>query len=104
MEVLGTLSGALDRYRLPETARHAPFNLAWHDWLNLVNLVGVSRVIVRAAQAREDSRGAHYRADFPDSGDPAASTYTRVRAGDRELSVEALPVAFTRVAPGHSLI
>ena len=38
----------------------------WHDALNLANLVAVSKVIVRAAQSREDSRGAHFRSDFPD--------------------------------------
>src|SRR5213075_119178 len=41
------------------------FNLTWHDHLNLSNLVAVARAIVGAAVAREDSRGAHYRNDFP---------------------------------------
>ena len=102
---LAELAAAIDRYRLPGIARDRSFNLAWHDWLNLGNLVAVSRVIVRAAQARENSRGAHYRADFPEPGDLATSTFTRLRAGAREeLMVEAGPVAFTRVAPGHPLI
>jgi fumarate reductase flavoprotein subunit len=102
---LDALEDELARYRLPEGARGRAFNLTWHDWLNFANLVAVSRVIVRAAQARENSRGAHFRADFPDSGDFDTSKYTRVReVGDGDLSVEAVPVAFTRVRPGQSLI
>jgi fumarate reductase flavoprotein subunit len=62
-------------------------------------------VIVRAAQARENSRGAHCRADFPDPGELETSAYTRVRArGDGALTVDAIPVVFTRVRPGESLI
>jgi fumarate reductase flavoprotein subunit len=102
---LALLSKVLDGYRLPLGARDPSFNLAWHDWLDLSNLVAVSRVIVRAAQARENSRGAHFRSDFPDPGDLDASTFTRVRLHpDGELSVEAVPVRFTRVRPGASLI
>ena len=103
--MLRDLGDALDRYRLPAAARDRAFNLTWHDWLNLSSLVDVSKVIVRAAQARENSRGAHFRADFPDAGDLATSAFTRVRADDRgELAIEAAPVAFTRVRPGSSLI
>ncbi|MEP6656797.1 MAG: FAD-binding protein [Betaproteobacteria bacterium] len=81
------------------------YNLTWHDWLNLASLIDVSKVIVRAAQARDNSRGAHFRADFPEAGDLAASTFTRVRAEPgRELAVERVPVAFTRVRPGESLL
>ena len=102
---LDDLDDALARYRLPATAPARAFNLTWHDWLNLESLVRVSRAIVRAAQAREDSRGAHYRADFPQPGDLATSTYTRVRDDGRgRLGVESVPVAFTRVRPGQTLI
>jgi len=104
-DVLTGLTEDLDRYRLPDIARDPSFNMTWHDWLDLSNLVDVSRVIVRAAQARENSRGAHYRSDFPDPGDLATSAYTRVRAGDGgALAVEAIPVVFTRVRPGETLI
>jgi fumarate reductase flavoprotein subunit len=103
--VLGELAGELECYRLPDVARDAAFNMTWHDWLNLESLVDVSRVIVRAAQARENSRGAHCRADFPDPGELETSAYTRVRArGDGALTVDAIPVVFTRVRPGESLI
>ena len=101
---LGDLAEALARYRLPADARDRAFNMTWHDWLNLSNLVDVSGVIVRAAQARENSRGAHYRDDFPEAGDLATSTYTQIRAAGGEFEVEAVPVAFTRVRPGESLI
>jgi len=81
------------------------FSHAWHDWLNLANLIAVSGAIVAAAAARTDSRGAHYRSDFPEEGDPTRSAYVRVRAGgERGFTVEHCPVAFTRVRPGESLV
>ena len=80
------------------------FNLSWHDWLNLRNLVLVSQAITLAAQAREDSRGAHYRADFPGTGDLPGSTFTCVRLVDGALAVGAEPVRFTRLRPGETLL
>ena len=80
------------------------FNLTWHDWLNLRSLAETSRVIARAALAREDSRGAHFRADFPDAGPLAASSYTRARLDGDGFALEMKPVAFTRVRPGESLL
>ena len=77
------------------------FNLSWHDWLNLRNLTQVSRVIAQAALAREDSRGAHFREDFPEPGALATSAYSSVRAGS---GVSMKPVAFTRVKPGETLL
>jgi fumarate reductase flavoprotein subunit len=80
------------------------FNLTWHDWLNLRSLVEVSEAITRAALARENSRGAHFREDFPDQGDLATSTYTLVRREGAGLTVDQQPVDFTIVRPGESLI
>jgi fumarate reductase flavoprotein subunit len=80
------------------------FNLTWHDWMNLKNLVLVSRAITAAARARTDSRGAHYREDFPDTADLDTSAFTRVRYGDDGMAVDTEPVSFTRVRPGESLL
>ena len=80
------------------------YNLTWHDWLNLESLVDISKVITLAALARENSRGAHYREDFPEAGDLHTSSYTRVSAQDGEIALEMVPVSFDIVKPGESLI
>jgi len=80
------------------------YNLTWHDWLNLANLIRVSQVIAAAALAREDSRGAHFRADFPRTGELPTSTYTVVRMQGEAIELSREPVRFTRVRPGESLL
>ena len=105
-EALSALDGIeaeLDAYTLSDHQRG--FNLSWHDWMNLKSLVDASRVITRAALAREDSRGAHFRSDFPEAGPLETSAYTSVTmdaAG--KLGIAMKPVAFTRVKPGQSLL
>jgi fumarate reductase flavoprotein subunit len=80
------------------------FNLTWHDRLNLESLVEISKAITFAALAREDSRGAHFRADFPESGDLDKTAFTVVSRKDGNLSATTRPVKFTIVKPGESLI
>jgi fumarate reductase flavoprotein subunit len=80
------------------------FNMTWHDWLNLKNLVLVSQSIRAAAIAREDSRGAHFRSDFPNARDIDHSHYTCVRLNGGRFEIKTQPVAFTRVKPGQSLL
>jgi fumarate reductase flavoprotein subunit len=80
------------------------FHMGWHDWLNLKNLVAVSRVIAMSALAREDSRGAHFREDFPDADALDSSRYMVVRQRGNALDLTREPVRFTRVAPGQSLL
>jgi fumarate reductase flavoprotein subunit len=80
------------------------YNLTWMDRLNLENLVLVSRAICAAATARVDSRGAHFREDYPTTSDLATSHYTIVHMQDDAIDVGTAPVAFTRVKPGESLL
>ncbi len=80
------------------------FNLTWHDWLNLRSLIEVSEVIAAAARARENSRGAHCREDFPDEGDLESSYFTVARRTEVGLEVQREPVDFTVVRPGESLL
>jgi fumarate reductase flavoprotein subunit len=80
------------------------FHMGWHDWLNLKNLLAVSRVIAVSALAREDSRGAHFREDFPEADALDSSRYMVVRQRGEALDLTREPVCFTRVAPGQSLL
>jgi fumarate reductase flavoprotein subunit len=95
---LEALDVELDSYSLPHADRI--FNLTWHDWLNLKSLVAVSRAIAAAAAARRDSRGAHFRSDFPESGPLEHSAFTSIK----DMVVSMKPVVFTRVAPGQTLL
>ncbi len=85
-------------------AQDLRYNLTWHDWLNLSSLVAVSAAICVTAEARTDSRGAHFREDHPATGELAASAYSRVRWREGALHLDWKPVRFTRVQPGQSLI
>ena len=112
LERITSVKTALLQTGLADT--NTVFNLSWHDWLNLQNLVDISAVIAQAALSRENSRGAHFREDFPDSGELDSSYFTVAQqpemgsagAGPAESSVEVTrqPVAFTIVKPGENLI
>jgi fumarate reductase flavoprotein subunit len=80
------------------------FNLTWHDWMNLASLIDVSEAIARAALAREDSRGAHFRADFPEAGPLEQSAFTSLRRSGDAFEIAMKPVQFTIVRPGESLL
>ncbi len=99
---LSDLSRELDETGLRDSER--AFNLTWHDWLNLKSQIRIGEVIAGAALTREDSRGAHFREDFPETGDLDTSAYTVVRQGGDGLEVGSERVAFTIVKPGESLI
>ena len=92
----------LSQYGVADKDRE--FNLSWHDWINLQNMLDISMVIGKASLARADSRGAHYREDNPDTADLANTTFTRVSGSADDLVTEMIPVQFDIVSPGESLI
>ncbi len=74
------------------------YNLAWQDWLNLQSMTTAARLIARSALERTESRGSHYRRDFPQS-DPRWLVNVLVQAKDGEVSVRTEPVRFKRARP-----
>jgi fumarate reductase flavoprotein subunit len=80
------------------------YNLTWQDWMNLRNLILVSKSVTEAAIARENSRGAHYREDFPEPGDLDTSYFTAVKLLNAQLQIENRPVLFNRVKPGETIL
>ena len=70
------------------------YNPAWHTALDLRNLLTVSEAITRAALERKESRGAHFRDDFPEK-DPAAGRFNVIvfRDGAGAMRVRREPIA-----------
>ena len=64
----------------------------------------MSAVIGSAALARENSRGAHYREDFTDTGSLQDSYFTVAKLEQGEIKVDRQPVVFSIVKPGESLL
>ena len=69
------------------------YNPGWHTALDLTGLLIVSEAITRAALDRRESRGAHFRDDYPQKDDAAGRVLTVVRRGpDGGMRVTREPV------------
>jgi succinate dehydrogenase / fumarate reductase flavoprotein subunit len=72
---------------------HRQYNPAWHTALDLEHLLTVSEAITRAALERKESRGAHFREDYPDKSTEWGRYNLVVRKGeDGQMVVEKRPV------------
>ena len=72
---------------------HREYNPGWHTAIDLKNLLAVSEAIARSAIERKESRGGHFREDFPDKN-PEFATFnivTRQRP-DGSMEVRRLPL------------
>jgi succinate dehydrogenase / fumarate reductase flavoprotein subunit len=73
------------------------FNSGWHTALDLHNLLTVSELVTLAALERKESRGAHFRDDFPDKSDEFAKFNIVARKGsDGEPQLERVPISAMR--------
>jgi succinate dehydrogenase / fumarate reductase flavoprotein subunit len=57
------------------------YNPGWHTAIDLANLLDISEAITRAALDRRESRGGHFREDFPDKDAEAARYNTVIQRG-----------------------
>jgi fumarate reductase flavoprotein subunit len=80
------------------------YSNTWQDWMNLQNLILVSQAVTEAALSRENSRGAHYRDDFPEPGSLEESYYTAVNLDQSGISIQNQPVQFTMIKPGETIL
>ena len=69
------------------------YNPGWHTALDLHNLLTVSEAVARAAAQRQESRGAHFREDYPEKDEEWGKTSLVVKKGsDGEMEVSREPV------------
>ena len=72
-------------------AGNREYNPGWHTALDLANLLTVSEAIARAAIDRKESRGGHFRDDYPEKsadGQTYNLVVTRGQDGGMELKRE----------------
>jgi len=70
------------------------YNPGWHTALDLDNLLTVSEAITRAAVERKESRGAHFREDYPDKDAAAGKFSIVVRKGtDGSMQIRRQPLS-----------
>jgi succinate dehydrogenase / fumarate reductase flavoprotein subunit len=72
---------------------HREYNPAWHAALDLHNLLTVSEAITRSALERRESRGGHFREDYPDKDAAFGRINIVVRKGrDDSMEVSRTPI------------
>jgi succinate dehydrogenase / fumarate reductase flavoprotein subunit len=90
LEGLGPLR---DRAGRVGVGGHREYNPGWHAAIDLHNLLTVSEAITRTAIERRESRGGHFREDFPDKDAHFATLNFIVRKGrDGGMEVASAPI------------
>jgi succinate dehydrogenase / fumarate reductase, flavoprotein subunit len=72
---------------------HRDYHAGWHTAIDVRNLLAVAEAITRSAIERKESRGGHFREDYPQKGDEFATFNIMVkRAGDSAMRVSRVPI------------
>jgi succinate dehydrogenase / fumarate reductase flavoprotein subunit len=66
LRALDEIASLKERARRVTVDGNREYNNGWHTALDLANLLTVSEAITRAALERKESRGGHFREDYPD--------------------------------------
>ena len=92
-EALACIESLKERAERVAVHGNREYNPGWHTALDLPNLLTVAEAIARSALERKESRGGHFREDFPDK-DPAygAVNFVVRRGGDGEMQLSRAPI------------
>jgi succinate dehydrogenase / fumarate reductase flavoprotein subunit len=94
VEALGDL---VERAQRAGVQGNREYNAGWHTAMDLRHLLTVSEAIALAALERKESRGAHFREDYPDKDENEARDSIIVRKGpDGEMQVTREALSATR--------
>ena len=93
-QALGKIDALRARARRVSVDGNREYNPGWHTALDLGNLLTIAEAITRCALERRESRGGHFRDDYP-SKDAGYSTFNivirKANDGSMQLSREPIP-------------
>ena len=92
-QALEGLSGLRQRAARVSVPGNREYNPGWHTALDLQNLLTVAEAVTRSALERKESRGGHFRDDYPEK-DPSYATFNILvrRADDGSMTLERKPI------------
>jgi succinate dehydrogenase / fumarate reductase flavoprotein subunit len=92
-QALEKLSALRVRAERAGTGGNREYNSGWHTALDLPSLLMVSEAIGRAAIERKESRGAHFREDFPTKSDEFGTfNFVIQKTADGSMALSRVPV------------
>ena len=91
---LDALKTLRERARKVSVPGNREYNPGWHTALDLQNLITVSEIVASAALERKESRGGHFRDDFPDKNPSFGKFNIVIRrgpGGEMQVAREPIP-------------
>ena len=84
---------------LQVTAKSRILNREWMEAIELENLLDIAEAMATSSLLRKETRGAHYRSDFPDKHVAWLKNICMRPRADGGFDMTYEPVQFTRLAP-----
>jgi succinate dehydrogenase / fumarate reductase flavoprotein subunit len=92
-KALETLPSLRERAARTSVGGNREYNPGWHTSIDLRSLLTVSEAVIRSAINRKESRGGHFRDDFPAKDEALGKVNTIIRkAADGEMLLTQEPV------------
>jgi fumarate reductase (CoM/CoB) subunit A len=96
-DLISIRANDLPKLRAPQGRR---FNLGWIEAIEVVYMLDVAEMMVKSALSRTESRGGHYREDYPNT-EKSWLKHTLVKKKNDTMVVDTAPVVITKLnVPG----
>ena len=95
---LAELKNLRDRTKRQSAHPGLRYNLEWNEALDVINICLNAELVARGALIREESRGSHYRTDYPDRN-PQWLKRIRLQRRADSTDIGFIPLSFHRMAP-----
>jgi succinate dehydrogenase / fumarate reductase flavoprotein subunit len=96
-EKLGELRARYRQVKVEDQS--ASYNTELLEVIELGCLLDLAEVLVESALVRQESRGAHFREDFPKRDDPNWLKHTLAYKGEKGIEFRYKPVTITKFEP-----
>jgi succinate dehydrogenase / fumarate reductase flavoprotein subunit len=81
--------------------KHLRYNSEWITAIEVMNMLECAEVMTRAALFRTESRGGHYREDYPLMDNKSWVVETGIRLTKGQIQIYKKPLRFDYLKPGE---